>query len=169
MFNDHKDDCLCFCYDVLTQALKECPREFLPAELLKVLEPDFKTNLLYCTKSRDIDSRLDEMLRLCLLFTELVAITSQLKSCSAALFTRFLGDHADIDSDTKEIRVKLGKDVSSDSLKSAYDHDATNRTQNGVNYSGYTANILETCATQTRCKSLPTISWKRRMLPIQQC
>ena len=147
MPNIRKAGRLSLSYDVLTQALKECPKEFLPAELLKVLEPDFKTNLLYRTKSRDIDSRLKEMLRLCLLFTELVATTPQLKSCSTApLVTRFLGDHADIDSDTKEIEVKPGKDVSSDSLQSAYDPDATNRTKNGVNYSGYAANIFETCA-----------------------
>lgn len=155
MPNIRKAGRLSLSYDVLTQALKKCPKELLPAELLKVLEPDFKTNLLYRTKSRDIDSRLEEMLRLCLLFTELVASTPQLKSCAAAaLVIRFLGDHADIDPDTNEIEVKPGKDVDSDSLQSAYDPDATNRTKNGVNYSGYTANIFETCADLNQVQTL---------------
>ena len=147
MPNIRKAGRLSLAYDVLIQALKKCPSELLPAELLKVLEPSFKTDLLYRTKSRDIDSRLEEMLRLCFLFTELAANTPPLKNCSAAaLVMRFLGDHADIDPDTKEIEVKTGADVSSDSLQSAYDPDATNRTKNGVNYSGYTANIFETCS-----------------------
>lgn len=147
MPNISKAGRLSLSYDVLTQALRDYPKELLPEELITTLSPDFKQNLLYRTKNREVDSRFKEMLLLCLRFVELMASTPQVQeSSSSALVKRFLEEHADIDQDTKELEVRSSKQTDSNSLQSAYDPDATNRTKGRHNYSGYAVNLFETCA-----------------------
>ena len=51
---------LSLAHDVLVQALKECQQE-LPEQLKEVLKPEFKTNLLYKTRSGQVSGRLQEM------------------------------------------------------------------------------------------------------------
>jgi len=147
MPNIKKAGRLSLSYDVLTKALIECPKDLLPEELLKILTPVFKRDLLYRTKSREIESRLKEMLHLCSRFLELVESTPRLQDLpSVPLVRRFLKDHTAIDLDSEELVVKPSNMISSDSLQSAHDPDATNRTKGRNNYSGYTANIFETCS-----------------------
>ncbi len=64
MSNIRRAGRLALSFDVLKQALKACPVDLLTPDLLEVLEPSFKNNLLYKVKSREVPSRLQEMLGL---------------------------------------------------------------------------------------------------------
>ena len=55
---------LALAYDVLLQGIKACPPEILSSEFKEVLEPNYKTNLLYKLKDTKISSRLEKLLNL---------------------------------------------------------------------------------------------------------
>ncbi|MCL5676408.1 MAG: transposase [Firmicutes bacterium] len=55
---------LSLAYDVLEHAVKACPPEILPEELKRVLEPEYRTEVLYRSKGTQAQSRLQEVLNL---------------------------------------------------------------------------------------------------------
>ena len=131
-------------YDVLVQALKACPQEELPEPLKDVLKPDFKTNLLFKTRSGQVPGRLQEMFDL---GTELLAfVEDQETSWEIALLQRFLEEQTVFDPETKRRSSKETKEIKATSLQSAYDPDATFRNKNGKVNKGYIVNLAETCA-----------------------
>jgi len=92
---------LSLAYDVLVQALKACPQEELPEPLQDVFQPDFKTNLLFKTRSGQVPGRLQEMFDL---NTALLAFVEDQKiaaSWEIALLQRFLEKQTVFDPGTK--------------------------------------------------------------------
>lgn len=55
---------LSLAYDVLLKAAKAVPREVSGEELAAVLEPDFRTSLLYRSRGSELLSRLEAVLNL---------------------------------------------------------------------------------------------------------
>ena len=70
---------LSLAYDVLLQAIKACPEDILPDNLKEVLKPEFKTDLLYRSRSSQVPGRLQEMLGLSAALLELVEGKSLLR------------------------------------------------------------------------------------------
>lgn len=133
-------------YDVLRQAIGDCPLEILPERIQDVLKPEFKTELLYRTRTGDASSRLQELLNIC---TELLAIVEdfpELKRLdSIMLVERFLTDQAKLEPESGSWIVKKNKEISARCLQSAYDPDATFRKKGGNKHVGYVLNLSETC------------------------
>lgn len=137
---------LSLAYDVLLQALKACPGESLPENLQEVLKPEFKTNLLYKSRSSQVPGRLLEMFNLSAILLEFVEGKELASSPEITLLKRFLSEQAVYDQNTQSWSSKENKDIAATSLQSAYDPDATFRNKGGKVNKGYILNIAETCA-----------------------
>ncbi len=148
MSNIRRAGRLALSFDVLKQALKACPVDLLTPELLEVLEPSFKNNLLYKVKSREVPSRLQEMLGLCATLLNIVAQHEKLQEeREIKVLARFFAEQAEYDEESSSWKAKEHeKGTTSHHLRSAYDEDATCRVKGDKVYVGYVANITETCA-----------------------
>lgn len=148
MPNIKKAGRLALAYDVLTKAVKAIPENELPEELKAVLKSNFKTETLYKTKPSESDSKMDQLLNLCLEAQLILEAHAASKAGSEALriIKRFIKEQANYDENTKRLKAKSNKEISSDSLQSAYEENCTFRTKNGKGQSGYVANLTETCA-----------------------
>jgi hypothetical protein len=51
-------------YDVLTKVVKAIPKDNRTETLAKVLEPNFKTDVLYCAKAQEGDTKFTLLLNL---------------------------------------------------------------------------------------------------------
>ena len=147
MPNIKKAGRLALAYDVLTKAVKAIPESELSEDLKAILTPNFKTETLYKTKPSESDSKMDQLLNLCL-EAELILETHAEGTETEALriIKRFIKEQANYDESTKRLKAKNNKEISPDSLQSAYEEDCTFRTKNGKSQSGYVANFAETCA-----------------------
>lgn len=147
MSNIKKAGRISLAYDVLVKAIKTIPEILLPENLQEVLKPAFKTETLYKTKPSESDSKLEILLNLCV-ETKYILENSLKQEGSGALrlLDRFLSEQAYFDESSKRYKAKSNKEISADSLQSAYDEDATYRTKGKHSQSGYVLNIAETCA-----------------------
>lgn len=146
MPNIRKAGKLSLAYDVLCKALKVIPAQLLTSELKEALKPEYKTNLLYRVKMREVPGRFEEMLRLCASLQECVAERDDLKQHEAVQqVTRFLEEKGEFDS-IKQEWVGKKPESASNHLQSAYDPDATCRKKRDEVHIGYVANIVETCS-----------------------
>jgi hypothetical protein len=94
----------------------------------KVLEPDFKTYILYKTKAEDGENRLTQLLQTLGEANEILkAYPDTANSEEARIAERFLSEQAIIDKETGKLAPKDSKEIKSDSLQSAHDEDATFR------------------------------------------
>ena len=147
MSNIKKAGRMSLAYDVLTQAVKAIPKDKLTDSLSKVLEPSFKTDILYRSKQQDGDSKLSLLLNLC---KEALDILEQqpgmLESDEVRITKRFLNEQSITAEDSEKLVPKSKKDISPDSLQSAFDEDATFRRKGNVAQSGYVLEISETCS-----------------------
>lgn len=138
---------LALAFDVLKQGVAACPQELLPETLKKVLEPAFKTEVLYHSRSQDVKARLEKVLEL---QEQLVAITNSMPEIAnlpqIKLVRRFIAEQTTYDPEQKKRVVKENKDISPDSLQSAYDPDATYRKKGNKEHIGYVCNLTETCS-----------------------
>ena len=148
MSNIRRAGRLALSYDVLRQAIKACPEELLTPELLEVLEPGFKKNLLYKVKSREVAGRLEEMLQLCSTLIAIIGPHEELQGKpEIRILARFFMEQAEYDDQAEAWKArKHEKGTTSGYLRSAYDEDATCRVKSGEVYVGYVANLTETCA-----------------------
>lgn len=148
MSNIRRAGRLSLSFDVLKQAIKACPVDLLTPELLEVLEPSFKKNLLYKVKSREVPGRLQEMLGLCATLLTLVAQHEELQGKrEIEILARFFMEQAEYDDQDSAWKAREHeKGTTSGHLRSAYDEDATCRAKGNEVYVGYVANITETCA-----------------------
>ena len=145
MSNIKKAGRISLAYDVLVRAVKAIPETIRTDALSKVLEPDFKTDILYRSKAADADSKLTMLLALCnVAVAVLEAVPGMSDAEELRIAKRFLKEQAIIDSEGK-IVAKPKKEISSNSLQSAFDEDATYRTKGYVGQSGYALEISETC------------------------
>ena len=134
-------------HDILAQAVKAIPDEKLTSTLAQVLEPGFKNKVLYRMREQEADGRLSMLLGLC---GEADAILGELpdvcESDAARILHRFLDEQSAVDPVTGKLAPKPRKDISSGSLQSAFDEDATFRKKGNVSQSGYALELSETCS-----------------------
>ena len=148
MPNIKKAGRLALAYDVLIKAVKAIPESELPEELKAVLKPNFKTETLYKSKPSESDSKMDQLLNLCLEAKLILETHAKGYAETEALriVKRFIKERANFDESAKRLKAKSNKEITPDSLQSAYEEDCTFRTKNGKSQSGYVANFAETCA-----------------------
>ena len=146
MSNIKKSGRISLAYDVLMKSVRKIPEGQMSESLREVLDPDFKTNMLYRTKAEQTGSRLDRVFNLC---AEALVMLNTLPGEEAAnekrILTRLLEEQTKTDAEGK-ITAKDNKEISANSLQSAYDEDATYRTKDDVSQSGYVLDITETCS-----------------------
>jgi hypothetical protein len=137
---------LSLAYDVLTQAAKACPESILSKEIKTMLEAKYKKELLYRTKSSETKTKLETMLALGQqLLTATMPYPNLQNQKEIHLLKRFLNEQSDFDQASGHRVAKDSRDISPDSLQSAYDPDATYREKSGKKHKGYVANLIETC------------------------
>jgi hypothetical protein len=141
---------LSLAFDVLEQAIKVIPAEMRTERLNKVLEPGFKTDLLFRTKGPEVKNRLQELLDL---IHELLKIADHpaLKELNGVkVARRFLREQAEYDYQEDAYSAKSNKNIAPTSLQSAYDQDATYRKKGNKQAVGYVENITETCGDENK-------------------
>ncbi|MHB1406886.1 MAG: transposase [Desulfitobacteriaceae bacterium] len=137
---------LALAYDVLLQAIKACPLEILNSNLLEVLDPQYKTNLLYKLKDTETMSRLEKILNLGGELSQLVKDNLELQMRpEIQVLVRFIKEQTVYDDERKVWQAKENKDITASSLQSAFDTEATYRQKAGKSHVGY-VNLTETCA-----------------------
>jgi len=147
MSNIKKAGRLSLCFDILVKAVRAIPENLRPVNLSQVLEPTFKTDILYRSKAQEGDSKLAVLLNLCReALVHLEALPEDEAQAEVLLVRRFLQEQAVSDSETGKLRPKENKEIKSGSLQSAYDQEATYRKKADVSQSGYVLEISETCA-----------------------
>ena len=145
MSNIKKAGRISLAYDVLVKAVKAIPEKLMTEVLANVLEPDFKTDTLYRTKVQEGDSKLTLLLNLCNQALDILSSDPDSKDCDAArIVRRFIKDQSTKDESGKLI-PKDKKEITTDSLQSAHDEDATYRKKADVSQSGYVLELAETC------------------------
>lgn len=138
---------LALAYDVLLQGIKACPQEILSSDLKEVLEPNYKTNLLYKLKDTETSSRLEKLLNLGGKLSQLVKDHLELTMRpELQLLERFIKEQTIYDDIRKVWLAKENKDIAANSLQSAFDSDATYRKKAGKGHVGFVVNLTETCA-----------------------
>ncbi|ADL41943.1 hypothetical protein COB47_0626 [Caldicellulosiruptor obsidiansis OB47] len=147
MSNIKKAGRVALAFDVLYRAVKSIPEDRLSENLKKVLNPEFRAEVIHKTKPSEGESRLEMLLNLCQETKETIENISELKNSDAyRILERFLSEQAYYDEQTKKLKAKDSKSIPSDSLQSAYDEDATYRKKGNKAESGYVLNLSETCA-----------------------
>ena len=146
MSNIKKAGRISLAYDVLIKAVKAISKEKLTESLLKVLEPDFKTGILYRAKAQEGDSKLTLLLNLCNEALSLLETQPGMEeSDEVRIARRFLCEQSTTETASKKLIPKPKKEVTSGALQSAYDEDATFRRKGDVSQNGYVLEISETC------------------------
>jgi len=146
MSNIKKAGRLSLAFDVLIKTTKAIPDADQTDNLKTVLNPEFRTEMLFKTKASETESKLTIVLNLCKEAQEILKSLNAKRSEEALrIVTRFLSEQAELDSEINRLVARNSKDVPSNSLQSAYDEDATYRNKNGKGQSGFVANLAETC------------------------
>jgi len=137
---------LSLAYDFLEKAVKAIPQKHLSNSLKEVLEPSFKTKLLFKTKASKINAKLETVLILCTEIYDLAKAKQLTSKEEIKLLARFLNEQAHYDTEKKVWVPEDNKEISSASMQSAHDTDATFRNKNGKTNQGYVVNLAETCS-----------------------
>jgi hypothetical protein len=140
---------LSLAYDVLVKAIKALPEHLMTDALKVFLKADYKTHFLYQLKKQDTLSRIQNLIDQGIEVLQQAEKHPTLKSVvEIQLLDRFLKEQAVFNSEENRWLAKEAKEISSKSLQSAYDADATYRNKNGKKHVGYALNLSETCAGQ---------------------
>ena len=146
MSNIKKAGRMSLAYDVLVKAVKAIPEKQLTEALSKVLEADFKTNVLYRTKPQESGSKLCMLLNLCKEALEILeAMPGMQDSEEVRIIKRFISEQSTTEAESGKLIYKPNKEITSCSLQSAHDEDATFRRKGNESQSGYVLEISETC------------------------
>lgn len=138
---------LSLAYDVLSQAVNACPPELLTDTLKHVLEPEYKTRVLYRSRGSEAQRRIQEIIDLGSELVFIVEPNPSLRKLNAmTILQRFINEQAIFDSEKNSWKAKANKDIDASSLQSAYDPDVTYRKKASKGHVGLVLNIAETCA-----------------------
>jgi hypothetical protein len=138
---------LSLAYDVLTRALAACPPELLTDSLKQVLSSEYKTRVLYRSRSSEAPKRIQEMIDLGIELISIIEPHPTIRELNAiAILQRFINEQATFDSEKNIWKAKANKDIEANSLQSAYDQDVTYRKKGSKGQVGLVLNITETCA-----------------------
>ena len=137
---------LSLAFDVLHQAVSACPKELLTDSLKKVLEADFKTEVLYRTRTTALESKIQSLINLCVELLAIVKVHNDIcKLEKMQILDRFLKEQAKYDEGQNSWIAKENKEISPKSLQSAYEPNATFREKAGKKESGYVLELADTC------------------------
>ena len=137
---------LALAFDVLEQALKSLPEEFLTESQKEVLGTGYQNKLLYKCKGNQIVSKLQKILDESSAVLYVVSNKPELLDLNAfKVLKRFIDEQTDLNKDTGRRIAKENKSIKANSLQSAYDEDATYRKKAKKEGKGYVVNIAETC------------------------
>ena len=145
MSNIKKAGRISLAYDVLAKAVKAIPEEERTGTLAQVLEPDFKTDVLYRAKAQEGETKLRLLLGLCQEALQILQAQPE-DLDEVRILKRFLSEQSILDPESGQPVPKPKKEISSSSLQSAHDEDATYRKKGHVGQSGYSLEISETCS-----------------------
>lgn len=137
---------LSLAYDVLVTGVKALPENMLDNSLKLFLKPDHKTQFLYNIKGNEAVSRIQRIIENCAQVLKLATHPDQKNDPAIQIVKRFLKEQATFNEEQHQWIAKDNKEISSKSLQSAYDADATYRNKNGKKHVGYVLNLAETCA-----------------------
>ena len=138
---------LSLAYDVLVNGVKSLPEVLLTEPLKVFLKANYKTEYIYRLKNKDILSRIQMLLNHCGELLQITAAYSELQEKpEVQLVRRFLEEQAEFHAPDNQWTVKGNREISAQSLQSAYDSDATYRNKGGKKHVGYVLNLTETCA-----------------------
>lgn len=138
---------LSLAFDVLLNVVKALPDDAVPEFLKHVPEPGFRTKILFTSKGSETKSRLGEVLTLSFRLLQYTKDNPELNERPEILILqRFMKEQTICDETLTAFTVKDNKAISSDSLQSAYDEDATYRKKGNKENSGYVLNLAETYA-----------------------
>jgi len=143
MSNIRKAGRLALAFEVLKRAAQAIPESERSEELAQVLTPAFRTHTLFYAKESETGKQLEKLVGLgakALETLEQVLPDAE----ETKLMRRFLEEQT-TENNEGTLIAKDKKDISSSSLQSAYDNDATFRNKGGKRYSGYALTISETC------------------------
>ncbi|QSQ07713.1 hypothetical protein H0A61_00029 [Koleobacter methoxysyntrophicus] len=147
MSNIKKAGRIALAFDILERAVKSVPENLLTPNLKEVLKPEFKTEVIYKAKPSESESKLEQLLNLCLEIKDIIEKAEETKDPDILrILKRFISEQSVFDEQKNKLKAKDNKDIPSDSLQSAYDEDATYRKKGDKAQSGYTLNIAETCS-----------------------
>lgn len=138
---------LSLAYDVLVKVIKALPEHLITDALKVFLKADYKTHFLYQLKKQEATSRIQSLIDHGSKILQETEKHPALKSIpEIQLLERFLEEQAAFYPDENRLLAKEAKEISSRSLQSAHDADATYRNKNGKKHVGYALNLSETCA-----------------------
>jgi hypothetical protein len=133
-------------YDVLVKAVKAIPEGLRTEALRQALEPGFKTDVLYRAKASEGDGKLATLLNLCQEALQIIdGQEGLLESDERRILGRFIDEQSVAGAEGGRLAPKPNKDITSGSLQSAHDEDATYRKKGGTGQSGYVLEVSETC------------------------
>lgn len=160
--NIKKGGRLSLAFDVLISAVKSIEEDILPDFIKVVLEPDFRTQILFRSKGREAKSRLENILNLSLNFINyLKSIGKGEEVHEIEILKRFLSEQTKFDESKNCLIVKENKEISSSSLQSAYDEDITYRKKRDKGSSGYVLNLSETCSKANKVQLITDYTLKK--------
>ena len=137
---------LSLAFDVLINAVKAIPEEEVPDFIKLVLKAEFKTEILYKSKSNS-KSRLENLLELSYRLIEYINGRGEVENLKEIqILKRFFNEQTTSGDGKTYFKVKENKEILSSSLQSAYDEDITYRKKAGKESSGYVLNLSETCS-----------------------
>ena len=139
---------LSLAYDVLEQAVRTCPEDILTESHKRILDSNYRTDVLYHTKGNEARmQRLQEMINLGSQLLDIVESRPDIgDKRGIAILRRFIPEQAYLEVTTKTWIAKDNKYIAADSLQSAYDEDVTYRKKAGKGHVGLVTNLSETCA-----------------------
>jgi len=130
----------------MIKTIKAIPEEKLTKELSDALKPGFKTNVLYRSRSDEAESKLKILLNLCTDALAILKTEEDPKDPDAVrIAQRFLSEQSVLDAKENKVIPRAKEEITTDSLQSAYDEDATYRRKGDVKQSGYLLEVTETC------------------------
>lgn len=138
---------LALAFDILKQAIGVIPSERLTESLKKVADPSFKNDILYRSRGSEVKSKIQSIIDLQQQLLEVAEQVPELRDRNEiSLVRRFLEEQAIFNNEKNTWVIKEDKEISANSLQSAYDSDATYRKKGQKEQAGYVVNLAETCA-----------------------
>ncbi len=146
MSNIKKAGRLALAYDVLINTIRAIPEESRTDAIKDAVSAGFKTEILYRSKVDEKESRLEQLVNLTNEASNILGgIPGGLETKAYRIAARFLREQAVPEPSTGRLRTIEGSKVSTSSLQSVYDEDATYRKKGSHGQSGYVLCVTETC------------------------
>lgn len=134
-------------YTVVSNAVKLLERlgvkELIPSEMEHYLETDDRNDIIYYSKTEDINDRLAQTIADACTLQKIMEDDAWLNFSEYHLLARVLKEQA-LEDENGCLKLKNKTEIRPDSLQNPSDPDATYRSKAGKDHKGYVGNIVET-------------------------